>query len=202
MKREQAFIGGSIVAAIAASLCCILPIVFALAGAGIAGASAFFEAWRPELLAVTMALLGLGFYFAYRKPKQACAPGSACERPTVNRAGRLWLWISAALIVLFAAFPHYSGPVAEFVLSDGGSQPQSASADSGPQFTKVTFVVEGLCPSCAKSVEDKLKQLKGIHSVAVSDENGQTDVEFDSTSVSEQEIGKAIEAAGYRIHKN
>jgi len=33
MSKDKAFIGASIVAAIAASMCCILPIVFALAGA-------------------------------------------------------------------------------------------------------------------------------------------------------------------------
>jgi mercuric ion transport protein len=116
MKKDKAFIGASIFAAIAASLCCILPIIFALAGVGIVGASAFFERWRPELLGVTILLLGLGCYFAYRKPKQICAPGSACERPAVNRAGRLWLWISIVFVILFAAFPYYSGTVADFVI--------------------------------------------------------------------------------------
>src|SRR5258708_13452477 len=64
--KNKAFIGGSLIAGIAASLCCILPIVFALAGAGIVGASAFFATWRPYLLGTTFLLLGLGFYFAYR----------------------------------------------------------------------------------------------------------------------------------------
>lgn len=202
MKKEKALIGGSILAAIGASLCCTLPIIFAVAGTGIVGASAFFEAWRPELLAVTFLLLGLGFYFSYRKPKQACAPGSACERPAVNRAGRMWLWICTVFIILFAAFPYYSGPVAEFVLSDHGNQSQSVSANSNPQYTKISLKLEGLCPSCAKLEEDKLRQLKGVRSAEISYDKASAEVEFDSTSVSEQEIRKAIEAAGYGIHKN
>ena len=115
--KDKAFVSASVVSAIAASLCCILPIVFALAGAGIVGAAAFFATWRPLLLAVTFALLGFGFYFAYRKPRQACEPGSACERPAINRAGRMWLWIATAFVILFAAFPYYSGLVANFLLS-------------------------------------------------------------------------------------
>ena len=111
------FIGASLVAAIAASLCCILPIVFVLIGAGIAGAAAFFATWRPLLLAITFVLLACGFYFGYRKPRQACEPGSACERPGINRAGRLWLWVATGFVILFAAFPYYSGPVANFLLS-------------------------------------------------------------------------------------
>jgi mercuric ion transport protein len=115
--KGRAFVGASIVAAIAASMCCILPIVFVLIGAGVAGAAAFFATWRPLLLAITLVLLGFGFYFAYRRPVQSCEPGSACELPGAKRAGRLWLWIATALVIAFAAFPVYSGVVAKFLLS-------------------------------------------------------------------------------------
>ena len=115
--KDKALVGASIFAALAASLCCILPIVFVLIGVGIAGASSFFEAWRPGLLVVTFSLLGAGFYFAYRKPRETCAPGSPCEMPSVKRNGRVWLWVATAFVILLAAFPYYSGPVANFVLS-------------------------------------------------------------------------------------
>ena len=112
------FAAVSVLAAIIASFCCILPIVFALTGFSILGASALFDAWRPYLLGVTFGLLGLGFYFAYRPKKEQCAPGSACAMPVTNRSGRLMLWISTAAVVLFAAFPYYSGAVAEWLLSN------------------------------------------------------------------------------------
>ncbi len=115
--KEKAFVGASVVAAIAASLCCILPIIFVLVGAGIAGAAAFFATWRPLLLIITFLLLALGFYLAYREPSHACEPGMACERPAVARAGRIWLWIATAFVILFAAFPYYSGKVANLLLS-------------------------------------------------------------------------------------
>lgn len=115
--KEKAFIGASVVAAVTASLCCILPIVFVLIGAGIAGAAAFFATWRPLLLVITFLLLALGFYFAYRVPRQACEAGTVCERPAVVRTGRVWLWIATVFVILFAAFPYYSGPVANFLLS-------------------------------------------------------------------------------------
>ena len=112
------FAAGSVFAAIIASFCCILPIVFALTGFSILGASAVFDAWRPYLLGVTFGLLGLGFYFAYRPKKQECAPGSACAMPATNRSGRLMLWIATVAVVLFAAFPYYSGAVAEWLLAN------------------------------------------------------------------------------------
>jgi hypothetical protein len=112
------FAAGSVFAAIIASFCCILPIVFALTGFSILGASALFDVWRPYLLGLTFGLLGLGFYFAYRPRKEQCAPGSACAMPVTNRSGRLMLWLATAAVILFAAFPYYSGAVAEWLLSN------------------------------------------------------------------------------------
>ena len=112
------FAAGSVFAAIIASFCCILPIVFALTGFSVLGASALFDAWRPYLLGLTVGLLGMGFYFAYRPKKQVCAPGSVCAMPATNRSGRLMLWLATAAVVLFATFPYYSGAVAEWLLSN------------------------------------------------------------------------------------
>ena len=116
------FAAGSILAAISASLCCVLPIVFALTGFSILGASALFSAWRPYLLGLTVGLLGLGFYFAYRPRPEQCALGS-CEMRVTSRWERPFLWLVTLFVILFAAFPYYSGSVAELLLgaafSDG-----------------------------------------------------------------------------------
>ena len=111
------FATGSVFAAIIASFCCILPIVFALTGFSILGASALFDASRPYLLGLTFGLLGVGFYFAYRPRKARCAPGSACAMPVTNRSGRLMLWLATVAVILVAAFPYYSGAVAEWLLA-------------------------------------------------------------------------------------
>jgi hypothetical protein len=120
-RRTRWFAIGSMLAAILASFCCILPIVFALTGFSILGASALFDAWRPYLLGLTFGILGAGFYFAYRPGKAQCAPGSACSMPAANRAGRRMLWLAAAAVILFAAFPYYSGAVAKLLLSAKGN---------------------------------------------------------------------------------
>ncbi|MEQ1949520.1 MAG: mercuric transporter MerT family protein [Bryobacteraceae bacterium] len=117
-ERHSLFMVGSVVAAIGASLCCTLPIVFALTGVSILGASAFFDSLRPYLLAVTFGLLGLAFYYAYRPERQnVCTSGSACGIPSKRRAARIVLWLVAGVVVAFAAFPYYSGSVAEFLLA-------------------------------------------------------------------------------------
>src|SRR5258708_38975005 len=110
------FAAGSVFAAIIASFCCILPIVFALTGFSILGASALFDAWRPYLLGLTFGLLGLGFYFAYRPRKEQCAAGSACATPVTNRSGRLTLCLATPAVLFFSAFPYYSCAAPEFLL--------------------------------------------------------------------------------------
>jgi len=120
-KNPSLFAAGSVVAAIVASFCCVLPIVFALTGFSILGASALFDAWRPYLLGLTFGLLGLGFFFSYRPSKEQCAPSSACTMPATNRFSRMMLWLATAAVILFAAFPYYSGAVAELLLSGASS---------------------------------------------------------------------------------
>ncbi len=139
--KDKAFVGASLLAAVAASLCCVLPIVFALGGFAIVGASAFFESLRPYFLTATFVLLCVAFYLAYRKPKQVCEPGSACARPRVTRFGRIGLWIATVFVIASAAFPYYSGPVANFLLSAGSGKASSVQQASTVQH--VSFDVRG-----------------------------------------------------------
>ena len=198
--NQKAFIGASLLAAIAASLCSVLPIVFALGGFAIVGASAFFESLRPYLLIATFALLGVGFYLAYRKPKRACAPGSACGRPQVNRFGRIGLWIATALALAFATFPYYSGAVANFLLADRSVKASTAQAANAVEH--VTFAVRGMyCPACAKGLETKLMNLPGVREASVSYEDGRAEIVYDSRTVKPEQLEKAVRDAGYQTQK-
>ena len=192
------FAAGSVFAAIIASFCCILPIVFAVTGFSILGASALFDACRPYLLGLTFGLLGLGFYFHYRPRKEQCAPGSSCAMPVTNRSGRLMLWLATAAVVLFAAFPYYSGAVAELLLS--GASP--ASANEPPKLVHASLVIKGMdCAACASAVEEKLKAVKGVRNVAVSAESQKAEVEYDAGATNVSELEKAIKDAGYEVRR-
>ena len=95
---------GSIVAAIAASACCIGPVVFVTLGAGAFGASlASLERYRPISLAITAALLGVAFYSAYR-PMDACDAGCS---PISRRRARITLWLATVIVVALVSFPYY-----------------------------------------------------------------------------------------------
>lgn len=100
---------GSIMAAFVASLCCVGPLVFALLGIGGAGLLVKFEPYRPYFTVLTLGLLGIGFYLAYRRPAAVSTmggPDCACERPRTNATGRRLLWIAAVLVLGLLAFPY------------------------------------------------------------------------------------------------
>ncbi len=66
--KDKAFVGASLLAAVVASFCCILPLVLAVGGFAVIGASAFFASLRPYLLAATFGLLAVGFYSPIASP--------------------------------------------------------------------------------------------------------------------------------------
>ncbi len=100
--------GGAISAAIAASVCCIGPLVLALLGVGGGALLLKFEPYRPLFLAVTGAILAGAFYVTYRRPPaEQCEPGTACAMPASRKGQKLVLWIVTGIVVLLAAFPNY-----------------------------------------------------------------------------------------------
>lgn len=101
---------GVIGAAVAASACCIGPVVLSLVGAGALGASAVkLEAYRPWFLSLTLVLVGAAFYSAYRPAtNETCAVDGACT-PRSKRAAKIMVWMAAAVAVLLIAFPYYIG---------------------------------------------------------------------------------------------
>jgi mercuric ion transport protein len=102
---------GSILAAIGAASCCVVP--FALATVGISGAwignFTALAPYQPYFLGLAVFLLGAGFFAVYRKPRTVCAEGASCARPASHRAAKVALWTAAVLVVLAAAFP-YAAP--------------------------------------------------------------------------------------------
>jgi mercuric ion transport protein len=103
--RARWIAAGGILGALAASSCCILPLVLfslGISGAWIANFTALAP-YKPYFAAGTIALLGYGYYLVYVRPKQACADGS-CARPLPNRLVKSSLWIATVLVAAALAF--------------------------------------------------------------------------------------------------
>jgi len=113
-SRASWVAAGGILGALAASSCCILPLVLfslGISGAWIANFSALAP-YKPYFAAGTIALLGYGYYLVYARPKQVCADGS-CARSLPNGVIKTSLWIATVLVTIAIAFDHF----ARFLLS-------------------------------------------------------------------------------------
>lgn len=100
-------VAGTVVAAVGASLCCILPVAVAVLGVGSAALGAQLEPLRPYFLVLTFGILGFAFYRAYRP--EPCESGQACAVPASRGRQRLLLWIVAAVALALTTFPYYAG---------------------------------------------------------------------------------------------
>jgi mercuric ion transport protein len=110
---------GGLVTAFLASICCIGPVVFAAlsVGAGatgfLAGTVGFLKAllpYRPVFIGLTMLLLGISFYQAYRRPTSAvCVPGEVCAPGATSGPGWTLLWTLAILAVVLLLAPYWLG---------------------------------------------------------------------------------------------
>ena len=109
--KKRLMATGSILGAIAASSCCILPLVLfslGIGGAWIGNLTALYP-YKPYFVTITFAFLAGGFYMAYRKPKMACEPGTYCATPTSARVLKISLWGATLLVAAALAFP-YAAP--------------------------------------------------------------------------------------------
>ena len=111
-SSKYSLIGGAI-AAVAASLCCIGPLVLVTVGIGGAWVAslAALEPYRPIFLGIAI----LSLFFAYRKiyrmpAAESCVPGSLCAMSQTNRLYKVLFWGVAALI-LIALTSSYFAPL-------------------------------------------------------------------------------------------
>ena len=103
------FAAGGVFGAIAASSCCIVPLMLftlGVSGAWIGNLTALAP-YQPIFIVVTLGFLAAGYYFTYWKPKTACAEGAACARPLPGLFVKSALWIATLLVVAVLVFPYF-----------------------------------------------------------------------------------------------
>jgi mercuric ion transport protein len=91
---------GGLLGALAASSCCILPLV--LFGLGVSGAwignFTQLAPYQPCFIAATFLFLACGYWLVYRASRLACADGTACARPLPDRLVKASLIVATVLV--------------------------------------------------------------------------------------------------------
>ena len=110
MKQVPVVVGSSLGAitsglvAAATTFCCAGPAVFAVLGTSGVLAAARLEPYRIYFIVASVALLGIGFWLAYR-PKGGCI-GKTCTT-TSAKISRALLWIAALTTVAAIVLPNF-----------------------------------------------------------------------------------------------
>lgn len=195
MKSNNKIIGAGLLSAIAASLCCITPILALIAGtSGIASAFSWLEPFRPYLIGLTVLVLGFAWYQKL-KPRTQEEIECACEddeKPKFIQS-KTFLGIVTVFAALMLAFPLY----ADIFYPE--KKKQIMVVDKADIQT-VEFTISGMtCNGCAEHVKHEVNKLDGILEVNASYENGNAIVEYDQSKTNSAAIEKAINSTGYRV---
>lgn len=105
-KRPGLLIGGGLMAGLAASVCCIGPLILTLIGVSGAAVLAKLDFIRWPMIAVVVALFALAGWSLYRK-RNACEPGSLCADPKKWRRFAVLYWLGLGAAVSAITSPYW-----------------------------------------------------------------------------------------------
>jgi len=179
--------------AIAASLCCITPVLALIAGSSsLASSFSWIEPARPYLIGVTIAVLGFAWYQKL-KPQPLDECGCAVdEKPKFiqSKAFLLAVTVFAALMIAFPSYAKNFFPKHET---------NSIVADKS-NIQTVELGIKGMsCESCEAEVNHEVNKLQGIIKSEVSYENKNAVIEFDASKTTIEKIIHAVNSTGYKV---
>ncbi|MFZ6022947.1 MAG: mercuric transport protein MerTP [Bacteroidota bacterium] len=196
LKSSGAYSGAGLFAAIAASLCCITPVVALLAGSSsIAANVSWIEPARPYLIGLSSAVLVFAWYLKLR-PVKSNIMDCNCEtakKPSFLQS-KMFLSIVTIFAILMMAFPLYAKM---FYPKPKVKAASVAAVDNRQQ---VNFTIQGMtCEGCEEHVNNELSKVIGVLAYKTSYVNLSSLVTFDKSKVNIKTIEAAINKTGYKV---
>jgi len=197
LKSTGTFTGAGILSAIAASLCCITPVIALLAGSSSVAANfVWIEPARPYLIGLSIIVLAFAWYVKLKPSKAANKMDCNCE--TMKKASFLQSKVFLGLVTVFAilmiAFPLY----AKMFYPKPKVQTVIAIVDGNKQ--QVRFTIQGMtCEGCEEHVNNELSKVIGVLAYKTSYARRSSIVTFDKSKVDLKTIKAAINNTGYKV---
>lgn len=190
-SKKAAFTG--LFAAIAASSCCIPPVIALIAGlGGSVSMLSWMDPYRPYLIGFAVIAIGYAWYNYLKLKNTDDCDCEIDEKPK-------WYQTKGFLIsiTIFAAFS-ISFPYYAHIFYPDNKKEVVIVSESDIQ--TISFSVEGMtCASCEAHIKHVVNELEGIINVDASFENKNTEVKFDTSKISKEDIESAINSTGYKI---
>lgn len=185
-----------VVAAIAASLCCITPVLALLGGiGGIASSFSWVEPYRPYLMGATMLVFGFAWYQKL-KPKKKEEIDCDCEtdeKPSFWQS-KTFLGIVTLFAALMVSFPHYAhifypkSPTSNIIIVESDN------------IQRVEFKISGMdCEACSEHINHALDGVPGVLEHNTSYEQGTSVVKFDTSKATTDKLVEAVNSTGYKV---
>ncbi len=194
---SKSLTGVGVFASIAASLCCIAPLLAVIAGvSGAASAFSWLEPLRPYLIGLAVAALGYAWYKSLRKtPAKVCSKDEACKVENKSfLSSRSFLGVITILAWALISFPYYG-----HIFFPDQSKLNIVAGRQDPTAT-VSFKINGMsCAACEKEVNSELFKVKGVTDANTFYDKGLSIVKYDSTKVSVDQLRAAVATTGYKV---
>lgn len=187
--KQSWILTGGLLSALAASLCCIGPLLALAAGAGSFAAAGWFERWRPAFLAATAVLLAVAWVLTLRARRVACRD-PACATPQGGRWALGILIFTTVLVGAVAMFPQIAQLTA--------SQPVAATGTTAQGSVLRVRIPSMDCVACAHGIEGTLKRVPGVRSAVVLYAEKEAEVVFDPATISASALIAKIDATGFK----
>ncbi|MBI3520384.1 MAG: mercuric transport protein MerTP [Bacteroidetes bacterium] len=193
-KSSKGAVATGVFAAIAASSCCIPPVIAAIAGIGGASASlSWMEPLRPYLIGLAVIAIGYAWY-NHLKPKKDDDCGCEIEKPKFYQTKGFLIGITVFAAVSIS-FPYYS------YIFFPKTESKVVIVDS-KNIALANFEIEGMtCQGCEEEVKHEVSQLPGFIEATVNHETGNATVKFDKSKTSLEQVVSAINKTGYKVTK-
>ncbi len=194
-QASNKLLGAGILSAVAASLCCITPVLALIAGSsGIAASFSWLEPARLYLIGIAILVLGFAWYQKL-KPKKADQIDCDCEedeKPSFLQSKK-FLGIVTIFAVIMLAFPYYSyifyPETKTNVVIVNAADIQQAQLD-----------ISGMtCTGCEEHIKHAVAQLPGYIEATANYEKSNATVKFDKSKSTIDDVLAAIDETGYKV---
>lgn len=192
-KANKKLIAG-LVTAVAASLCCITPVLAFLGGAsGLASSFSWIQPYRPYLIGLTIAVFAFAWYQKLKPQKQIDCDCEADNKKSFWQS-KLFLAMVTVVAALLIAFPYYAKifypkpQVAKNIIVDRSN------------ITMVQLNISGMdCEGCTAHINGELSKVNGVIEANTSYKNANATVKFDNAKTSVDSLSSIVNSIGYKV---